>query len=103
MRWKDFILGENTIDRCTESRLLDFVGDVAEDMVCGEVGADALADGPTLDVLACGNNLACQIGTGDDVLLLAERVLTLCDDQVAELEFFIFRKSSVYKHNEEAH
>ena len=85
MRREDLVLGQDAVDGCPKRGLLDLFGDVAKDVVDGEVGRDAVADVPVLDALADCDDLDCQVRARDEVLLLPERVLALCDDEVTVL------------------
>lgn len=65
---KSFILSQNTVSLTTLRSSLYFRGEVTIKVLRCEVGADASADLPLLDVFAHGDDLACHIGARYEVL-----------------------------------
>lgn len=54
-------------------------------MISGKVRADTIAGAPVLDIFANSNDLACNVGARNGVLLLAEGVLAFCDNEITVL------------------
>ena len=86
MRRNDLVLRQHTVDRRAQACRYDLFRRVSEDVVDGEVGRDALANFPALDLFTNGDDLARQVGARNDVLLLTERVLALGHDEVTILD-----------------
>ena len=55
------VLSEHAVDGRAEPSMLDLLRDVTEDVVGREVGADAVADLPALDLLAERDDLSGQV------------------------------------------
>ena len=87
MRREDLELGEDPVDERAEARGSDLLVDVPEDVVDGEVGADAVADLPLrgFDAFTERDDFSCHVRARDDVLWARSDVLSLGDDQVTEL------------------
>lgn len=83
---EDLVLGEDTVDGCTQAGDSSLVRGIAVYMVDGEVGAYLVADSPAVDSVADGEDLAGHVRARDEVLLLAERVLARGDGKVAVLQ-----------------
>ena len=58
VRRNDLVLRQHTVDRRAQACRYDLLRRVSEDVVDGEVGRDALADFPALDLFAHGDDLA---------------------------------------------
>lgn len=82
---KELVLRQNAVNRGTETGELDLLGDIAEDVVDGKVGAYAVTDGPAFYLVAYSEDLAGHVGAGDDIVFLAKGVLTLCHNEVTIL------------------
>ena len=85
MGGEHFVLGQNAVDGSAEAGPLALLRDLSEDMVGREVGANTLADGPSLHFSTESYNFPGHVRAGDDVLLRPEGVLALRDDEVAIL------------------
>ena len=85
VRREDLVLGEDAVNRRTETRDFGLVRSVAVDVIDGEVRANFVANGPSFDIATNSKDLTSHVGAGDDILLLAQRVLALGYDEIAIL------------------
>ena len=82
---KRLVLGEYTVDGSAELGELSLCGDLAEDLVEGEVRADALPDGPATHFRAEGDNFPGHVRARHNVVLDFEGVGVRCYHEVAAL------------------
>lgn len=67
MRRNQLILRQHPIRRSPKRRFLYFRSGITKDMIRSEVRRNAIAFLPMGDLGTCGEDLSCEIGTGDYV------------------------------------